>query len=136
MDNIKRFLKYDFFIFLLDVIAVNASYFLALILRFSLGWKMDPLIDKYLETVITFAPIYTIICVIVFFIFRLYGGMWRYAGIGDVNRILLANVVTTIIHVVVTVLFYQRMPITYYVMGAAMQLVTIGIIRFSYRLAV
>lgn len=136
MDNIKRFLKYDFFIFLLDVIAVNASYFLALILRFSLGWKMDPLIDKYLETVITFAPIYTIICVIVFFIFRLYGGMWRYAGIGDVNRILLANVVTTIIHVVVTVLFYQRMPITYYVMGAAMQLVSIGIIRFSYRLAI
>ena len=136
MEKIKRFFKYDFFIFLLDVIAVNASYFLALILRFSLGWKMDPLIDKYLETVITFAPVYTIICVIVFFIFRLYGGMWRYAGIGDVNRILLANVTTTIIHIVATVLFYQRMPITYYVMGAAMQLILIGIIRFSYRLAV
>ena len=136
MDKIKRFFKYDFFIFLLDVIAVNASYFLALVLRFSLNGRMDPLIDKYLDTVIYFAPFYTVICIIVFFIFRLYGGMWRYAGIGDVNRILLASVVTTIVHVVATVLFYQRMPITYYVMGAAMQLVSIGIIRFSYRLAI
>ena len=136
MEKIKRFLKYDFFIFLLDVIAVNASYFLALVLRFSLNGRMDPLIDRYLDTVIYFAPFYTIICIIVFFCFRLYGGMWRYAGIGDVNRILLANIVTTVIHVVATVLFYQRMPITYYVMGAAMQLVAIGLIRFSYRLAI
>ena len=136
MDKIKRFFKYDFFIFLLDVIAVNASYFLALILRFSLNGRMDPLIDKYLDTVIYFAPLYTIICIIVFFLFRLYGGMWRYAGISDVNRILLANVITAAIHVVVTVLFYQRMPISYYVMGASMQIVAIGAIRFSYRLAV
>ena len=136
MDKIKRFFKYDFFIFLLDIIAVNASYFLSLVLRFSLGWRMDPLIDKYLETVIYFAPFYTVICIIVFFIFRLYGGMWRYAGIGDVNRILIANLITIVIHIIATVLFFQRMPISYYFMGAAMQLVSIGAIRFSYRLAV
>ena len=136
MDKIKRFFKYDFFIFLLDVIAVNASYFLALVLRFSLNGRMDPLIDRYLDTVIYFAPFYTIICIIVFFVFRLYGGMWRYAGIGDVNRILLANLVTTIVHVAATAIFYQRMPITYYVMGASMQFISIGIIRFSYRLAI
>lgn len=136
MDKIKRFFKYDFFIFLLDIIAVNASYFLALVLRFSLNGRMDPLIDKYFNTVIFFAPIYTLICIIVFFAFRLYGGMWRYAGIADVNRILFANVITALVHVVATVLFYQRMPITYYVMGASIQLVAIGAIRFSYRLAI
>ncbi len=136
MDKIKRFFKYDFVIFLLDIIAVNASYFLALLLRFSINSRLDPLIERYLNTVIYFAPIYTVICIVVFFIFRLYGGMWRYAGIGDVNRILFANVTTSIINVVITVLFYQRMPITYYVMGAAMQLVSVAFIRFAYRLAV
>ena len=136
MDKLKRFFKYDFFIMLLDIVAVNASYFGALILRFSINNRLDPLIDKYLDTVIYFAPIYTVICIVVFAFFRLYGGMWRYAGIRDVNRILIANIITASVHVLATVFFYQRMPVTYYVMGAAMQLIAIGFIRFAYRFAV
>ena len=62
--------------------------------------------------------------------------MWRYAGIRDVNRILFANVITSILHVVITISFYQRMPITYYVMGSAIQLVSIAFFRFAYRFAV
>ncbi len=136
MDKIKRFFKYDFFIMLLDIVAVNAAYFLALVLRFSINNRMDPLIGNYIDTVIWFAPIYTVICIIVFALFRLYGGMWRYAGIRDVNRILIANIITTVAHVVITVLLYQRMPVTYYVMGAAIQLVSVAFIRFAYRLAI
>ncbi len=136
MNTIKRFFKYDFFILLLDIIAVNASYFLALLLRFSLGWRTDPLIDTYLDTVIRFAPLYTVICIAVFLIFRLYGGMWRYAGVADLNRVFISNVITAALHVVITIFFFDRMPISYYVMGAAMQLVAIGIIRFSYRFLV
>lgn len=136
MDKIKRFFKYDFFIMLLDIVVVNAAYFGALLLRFSINNKMDPLIENYIDTVIWFAPIYTVICIIVFALFRLYGGMWRYTGIRDVNRIILSNVITSIIHVVVTVFFYQRMPVTYYVMGAAMQLIAVAFIRFAYRIAV
>lgn len=136
MDKIKRFFKYDFFIMLLDIVAVNAAYFGALLLRFSINNRLDPLIEKYLDTVIYFAPIYTVICIIVFILFRLYGGMWRYAGIRDVNRILIANVITSVFYVIVTVAFYQRMPITYYVMGAAIQLIAVAFIRFAYRLAV
>ena len=136
MDKIKRFFKYDFFIMLLDIVAVNAAYFFALVLRFSINNRMDPLIGNYIDTVIWFAPLYTVICVVVFSVFRLYGGMWRYAGIRDVNRILFANIITTVAHVVITVLFYQRMPVTYYVMGAAIQLIAVAFIRFAYRLAV
>jgi len=62
--------------------------------------------------------------------------MWRYAGIRDVNRIVFANVITAVIHIAATVLFIQRMPISYYVMGAAMQMAAVGFIRFAYRLAV
>lgn len=136
MNVIKRFFKYDFFIFLLDVIAVNASYFLALLLRFSLNGRTDPLIDNYLDTVIHFAPVYTVICVSLFFIFRLYGGMWRYAGVADLNRVFFSNLIASALHVTLTLFFYERMPISYYVMGAAMQLVSIGFIRFSYRFLV
>ena len=136
MDKVKRFLKYDAFIMLLDIIAVNAAYFLSLVLRFSIANRLDPLIGEYIYTVIHFAPIYTVFCIIVFFLFKLYGGMWRYAGIGDVNRIFFANLLTTVVHVVATVLFYQRMPISYYVMGAFAQMFLVAFIRFAYRFAV
>ena len=136
MEKIKRFIKYDLGILLLDIVAVNASFFLALLLRFSIYNKLDPQIDNYLYTVIHFSPFYTVICVAVFALFKLYGGMWRYAGIRDVNRIFVANIITVAIHVLATVLFIQRMPITYYVMGAGMQMMSIAFIRFAYRLAV
>ena len=73
MDKIKRFIKYDAFILILDIIAVNAAYFLSLVLRFTISNRLDPQIENYIYTVIHFAPIYTIICIVIFFLFKLYG---------------------------------------------------------------
>ena len=135
MDKIKRFIKYDLFVMLLDVIAVNASWFIAVVLRFSIKGIIDPQINSYVDTIIYFAPFYTLICIFVFSLCKLYGGMWRYAGIGDVNRIVLSNVVTIVIYVIATLFFYHRMPISCYVMGAFMQLFAVSFIRFAYRFA-
>ena len=136
MDKVKRFLKYDAFILILDIIAVNAAYVLSLVLRFTVANRLDPQINDYMYTVIHFAPIYTAVCILVFFLFKLYGGMWRYAGIGDVNRIFFANLITTAVHIIATILFYERMPISYYVMGAFAQMFLVAFIRFAYRFAV
>ena len=50
---------------------------------------------------------------------RLYGGMWRYAGLNDMNRIIGANFCTTVVMVMGTLLFIRRMQITYYAIGGA-----------------
>ena len=72
----------DFWVVLLDIIAFNAAYFLALILRFYVNFALRPIaIKRYMPALIGFAPWYTVLCLIVFIIFRLYGGMWKYAGI-------------------------------------------------------
>lgn len=130
LDSIKR----DLWVVLLDVVAVNMSYLLALLIRFYVNSTLRPVaVDRYLPAWIDFTPWYTIICVLLFVVFRLYGGMWRYAGINDMNRIILASISTALIHVLGTVLFYTRMPITYYVIGALLQFVFVVVIRFSYR---
>ena len=124
----------DLWVVLLDVVAVNLAYFLSLIIRFYVGGFLRPVaVDRYLPAWEAFAPWYTILSILCFALFHLYGGIWRYAGINDMNRIILANLSTATIHVLGTVIFVERMPITYYLIGGVLQFLMIVIIRFGYR---
>lgn len=124
----------DWLIILLDIIAVNAAYFLALLIRFYVNNEFRPTVSFYLTDFLTFAPFYTVLCIVTFWLFRLYGGMWQYAGINDMNRIIGASLTTAVIHIVGTALFIRRMPITYYFIGMILQFMFITLIRFGYRI--
>ena len=56
----------DWLIILLDIIAVNAAYFLALLLRFYVNYEFRPTVSFYLTDFTSFAPFYTVLCIIVF----------------------------------------------------------------------
>lgn len=118
---------------LFDVFAVNFSYYLALVLRFYVNGEFHLAGTLFMPLFLKFAPYYTICCIVVFWAFKLYSGMWKYAGPNDVNRVLAANAVTCAIQVAGTLLFVRRMPLTYYVLGAVIQFVLICASRFSYR---
>lgn len=117
-----------------DIVAVNAAYFIALMMRFYVASEFNRYAEWVMPAFQTFAPYYTVCTIVVFACFRLYSGMWKYAGINDMNRIIGASVVTCAIQVVGTMLFVVRMPITYYVLGALIQFLLIAGSRFSYRL--
>lgn len=134
MKKIRDIIARDLWIVLLDILAVNLSYFLALLVRFYVNFEFRPTVTYYLTDWLYFTPFYTVLCIIVFALFKLYGGMWRFAGINDMNRIIGANAVTTLIQIVGTALFIRRMPITYYVIGAILQFLFLSLIRFGYRI--
>ena len=135
MKKLKDSIAKDLWVVLLDLVAVNLSYFLALIIRFYVNFQLRPVaVDRYLPAWTRFAPFYSIIAIVFFIVFKLYGGLWRYAGVNDMNRIILANICTALVHVAGTSLFFTRMPITYYIIGAILQFVFVVIIRFSYRI--
>ena len=144
MIRIKKMLRDDLWVVLLDIVAVNLSYFLALVLRAAidnLGLHGADSISHFFTFFYRFAPIYTCLCLVIFFLFRLYGGMWRFADIHDINRIIGASFVSCLMQVVGTLVFIQdmpfdRMPITYYGLGAALQFVFVSMIRFAYRIVV
>ncbi len=120
---------------LFDILAVNLSYFLALVMRFYVNSEFRAVAaDVYNPAFRTFAPWYTILCILVFACFRLYNSRFRQAGLHDLNRIFLANLVTAAIHVAGTWIFITRMPVTYYVIGAVLQFLLILLSRFSYRI--
>ena len=141
MDTIKKMIKNDLWVVLLDILAVNLSYYLALVFRannvFDYVYGSD--FSAFYGVFIKFAPVYTILCLIVFYLFRLYGGLWRYVGISDMNRIIGASFVTCAIQIIGSLFFVRstrfiHMPMTYYALGALSQAAFIFLIRFSYRL--
>ena len=134
VEKVARFIKSDLWIIILDMIAVNGAYWLALNARFIGYDQLGELFHSYLTTLYNFAPFYAVICVIVFAFFRLYNGMWRYAGMHDLNRILFASVISSVFHVLGTLIFFQRMPLTYYALGAVFQYFFISIIRLGSRI--
>lgn len=114
-----------------DSIAVNFAYIAALWLRFDCRYTMIP--DEYFMAWLKFMPIYTIVCLAVFWLARLYQSMWRFASYSELVRAIVAAVITAIFHVMGITLLFQRMPISYYLVGALLQfMLTLGI-RFSYR---
>ncbi len=133
MQRIKDFFHYDSWILLLDILAVNLAYFGALVIRFYVNFQFASYIGNYLGLFFNFTPFYTIATIIVFFCFHLYGGMWVYAGLNDMNRIILANAVTFVIQIVGSLIIVGRMPISYYAIGGFLQFLMVAGIRFSYR---
>ena len=114
-----------------DMLSVSASYFVALMLRFDLRFSMIQ--EIYLDPWMKFAPFYAVYCVIIFWAFRLYKSIWRFASITELERIILATLITTLVHIFVITLVMQRMPISYYLVGAILQFILIVGIRFAYR---
>ena len=133
-NMITGFLKSDFWIVILDIIAVNSAYLLALYARFFGYETLGERFNSYLTSFYQFAPFYTILSIAVFFLFRLYNGMWKYAGMHDLNRIIFASLSTSILHVAGTIVFTQQMPLTYYILGTVFQFAFLSIIRLGYRI--
>ena len=129
--KIKHWMLIAFFLCFYDIVAVNLSYIFGLFIRFDLTFSAIP--KEYMLAYVKFAPIYTAFCVVVFFVFKLYNSLWRFASIGELSRIFLASIVTTIFQAVGITLLFMRMPVAYYIVGAGTQFVLITAVRFAYR---
>lgn len=114
-----------------DIVAVTISYFAALLLRFEFRFTSIP--PMYFDPWLKFAPIYAAVCIVIFWVLRLYRSIWRFASFTELKRITLATVITCAFHIVVITIAFQRMPISYYAMGAVFQFMLIVGIRFAYR---
>ncbi len=115
-----------------DIFAVNLAYVLVLWFRFDCVFSKIP--AAYLTAWVRFVPIYTVFCIGIFWILRLYQSIWRFASYDELFRILVASLICGIAHWIGSSLLFQRMPVSYYVMGIIMQTVFVVAARFSYRL--
>ena len=114
-----------------DIFAINLSYFLALWLRYDC--KFSLIRHEFLHAWMRFVPIYTVFCLVVFWVLRLYRSLWKYASYSELMHLILATIITGVFHTVGITLIFNRMPISYYMIGITLQFVAMAVIRFSYR---
>ena len=119
------------YLMIYDAIAINLSYFLALWLRFDCRYSLIE--SKYLHNFARFAPIYTVICIVVFLLLKLYRSIWRFASFNELVRVIIATAVTGILHTVLITAIFGRMPISYYLFGTIIQFILVLGVRFAYR---
>lgn len=114
-----------------DYIAVVASYAAALWVRFDCRFSAIP--EIYLSACVHTVFIYAAFCVVMFWFLRLYRSIWRFASYSELERVVVATVITGISYIVGTHFFERRMPVSYYLFGVVLQFsLTLGI-RFAYR---
>ncbi len=119
------------YMMLFDMLAICASYFAALWIRFDCAVSTIP--QRYFQAYLDFIIPYAVASVVVFWFLKLYRSIWRYASFSELNRILLATMITLGIHIVGMGVTFGRMPISYYMMGIMFQFFFISAVRFSYR---
>lgn len=116
---------------LFDAIAVSGAYFLALWLRFDCRFTEIP--SDLLSAWLFITPIYSVVCILVSWRFRLYQSIWRFASFVELKRVALASLLLSVIHTILITLCFYRMPYSYYLIGAFVQFGLLVSVRFAYR---
>jgi len=114
-----------------DFIAVCASYFLALWLRFDGLTRGIP--SDYLNPYKQFIIPCALVSIGIFLLCRMYNSMWRFASYTELIRTFTGSLTSSVLHALLITVLFRRMPISYYVIGAGLQFVFLVAIRFSFR---
>ena len=114
-----------------DVIAICASYFLALWLRFDLTYSA--ILPKYIQAYQSFIVPFALASVICFHFLGMYRSMWTFAGLNLFTRCIMVFGGSGLIHALVITVFFERMPISYYVIGLILQTTLMTAVRFGNR---
>ena len=120
--------KKNFILIILDIVLINLAYILALYLRFD-GNIPQLFMETYINNVIAIS----LIKIIVFYFFKLYKSIWKYASIDEMIDIVLASIVANALAMAYMTLTQVNMPRSIYLMAPILDMAFIGGIRFSYR---
>lgn len=130
-DRIQLLVR-RFFLFLTDTFLLNACVYLSLIMRFDVGIvSIEPqYISNYVENVLP----YTIISLLIFWLFRLYHSLWQYASIAEVYRIAEACIIVELVHFLSNKIMGNMLPRSCYFNAAIYLIIAICASRFMYRM--
>jgi FlaA1/EpsC-like NDP-sugar epimerase len=120
-----------FFLVMCDIVIIIVSNIMGLLLRFDLS--LSKVTPHFMESIWDYLPINIILTLIVFYLFKMYHSLWRYAGVIEMQNVFSACVVASVIQFLGLKALRLEVPRSYYFLyGGVLLLLTIGS-RFTYR---
>ena len=115
-----------------DAIATCISFFIAFFLRFDCIYSAIPgnLLAVYQRSII---PV-SLFTIAVFYLLKLYRSIWKYVSYREYITTVIGTAFSLLFNFVITSVLFERMPISYYLMGGILQFCAVLDIRFLYRL--
>ena len=117
---------------LCDIFLVNLAQFLALFIRFEFVYA-DVLDSGFLAPMIDFAPIHTVMCLVIFAVMKLYNSLWKYISMREAMLIAQAAVVAGVLQYFFMSMLNMNMPRSFPVLNILFLVMLLGAERFSYR---
>lgn len=127
----KKLLVRRIFLILLDIILINFSAFGALALRYNL--EFSKIAPHFIKATLSYAIINTITTIVVFYIFRLYHSLWRYAGIDELANIIFSCTISIVLELVGMKFLNIYVPKSYYPLSLLLLICGVSFSRFFYR---
>ena len=132
--NVKLFYRRTCLI-VYDIISVILASYMALIMRY--GFEMSEIPDHFVDPINRFLPLNIIITLIILYLFRMYNSLWAFAGETELQNLVMASVLSSILQAVGIQFFktpgQQAVPGSYYFLYMFLLISCIFASRFSYR---
>lgn len=119
------------FLVLLDILLINFAAFCAIAIRFD--FRITKIELRYSEVIAEYAPLYTLITLLIFFIFRLYHSLWKYASIEEMTNIIYACTLAAVCQYIGMKLFRYHLPRSYIPLNLMFLTAFMTGSRFCYR---
>ena len=113
----------------LDIISVILAAFISIYLRFD----SDKIPANYLSMLISYLPLAAIIYLLSFYVFKLYGRIWRYASATELIAIVMANIAASTAWYFISLYIGAVLPRSLYVFTGLLLIFFIGGSRLSLR---
>lgn len=120
------------FLMLGDILLVNAAQFFALFVRFEFSMQ-DLLASGFLGKIISFAPLYTVMCLVLFYLCGLYDSLWRHVSEKEAIRIWEATLIVCLLQYVGLMQMQMYVPRSFPMLNIMFLGAFLTMERFSYR---
>lgn len=115
-----------------DVLACVIASFMGLYCRFD--FRVSSIPQEYWASSAKFLPIYIVLTIVCFFVFRLYSYMWSVAGLREMFSIFFAVTVATLLQVLGMKLLHWPIPHSFFLITYLALMVLTILDRFAYRI--
>lgn len=117
---------------ILDIVAINMCSLLALLTRYDFKYLSIP--QDMIVSALRYAPLNTVVVLLLLVVFRLYRSVWSYASITEFFYIIGVSATNLVLQFVgMSVIMGHRLPIAYYPLYAVLLMIAMIGLRFGYR---